>query len=120
MKITGRNFVIALAAMLLLLTAEALHGQTTEATLHSLLAQPIEPAAAAALQMEQYLSHRITPLPSPKSASEWADQEQRLRKHVLDDVAFHGWPGEWVQSAPNFQEAGVLETGNGYRVRPAV
>jgi dienelactone hydrolase len=117
MKITGRNFVIALAAMLLLLTAEALHGQTTEATLHSLLAQPIEPAAAAALQMEQYLSHRITPLPSPKSASEWADQEQRLRKHVLDDVAFHGWPGEWVQSAPNFQEAGVLETGNGYRVR---
>jgi hypothetical protein len=61
MKTTGRNFVIALAAMLLLLTAEALHGQTTEATLHSLLAQPVEPAAAAALQMEQYLSHRITP-----------------------------------------------------------
>ena len=117
MKITGRNFVIALAAMLLLLTAEALHGQTTEATLHSLLAQPIEPTAAAALQMEQYLSHRITPLPSPKSASDWADQEQRLRKHVLDDIAFHGWPGEWVQSAPNFQEAGVVESGNGYRVR---
>ena len=40
-----------------------------------------------------------------------------MRKHVLDDVAFHGWPGEWVQSAPNFQEAGVIESGNGYRVR---
>ena len=117
MKTTGRNFVIALAAMLLPVTAETLHGQTTEATLHSLLAQPVEPAAASALQMEQYLSHRITPLPSPRSASDWADQEQRLRKHVLDDIAFHGWPGEWVQSAPNFQEAGVIESGNGYRVR---
>jgi dienelactone hydrolase len=117
MKTTGRNFVIALAAILLLVTAETLHGQTTEATLHSLLAQPVEPAAASALQMEQYLSHRITPLPSPKSASDWVDQEQRLRKHVLDDIAFHGWPGEWVQSPPNFQEAGVIESGNGYRVR---
>jgi dienelactone hydrolase len=117
MKITGRNFVIVLAAVLLPVTAETMHGQTTEATLHSLLAQPIEPAASSALQMEQYLSHRITPLPSPKNASDWGDQEQRLRKHVLDDVAFHGWPGEWVQSAPNFQEAGVVESGNGYRVR---
>jgi dienelactone hydrolase len=117
MKAAGRNLVIALAAVLLLVTVETLHGQTTEATLHSLLAQPVEPASASALQMEQYLSHRITPLPSPKSASDWADQEQRLRKHVLDDIAFHGWPGEWVQSAPNFQEAGVIESGNGYRVR---
>jgi dienelactone hydrolase len=117
MKMTVRNFTIALAAMLLLVAAETVHSQTTETTLRSLLAQPVEPAAAAALQMEQYLSHRISPLPAPKSASDWTDQEQRLRKHVLDDVAYHGWPSEWVQSAPNFQEAGVIESGNGYRVR---
>jgi hypothetical protein len=67
--------------------------------------------------MEQFLSHRIPALPSPKNASEWAEQEQRLRKHVLDDVAFHGWPADWVHSDPKFQEMGVIQTGNGYRVR---
>jgi dienelactone hydrolase len=41
----------------------------------------------------------------------------RLRKHILDDVAFHGWPREWVESAPNFQEMGVIESGHGYRIR---
>jgi len=42
---------------------------------------------------------------------------QTLRKHLLDDIAFHGWPREWVDAAPKFQDMGVLETGNGYRLR---
>ena len=41
---------------------------------------------------------------------------QRLRTHVLQDVAYHGWPEAWVNSAPSFQEVGVIESGNGYRV----
>ncbi|MHB8218215.1 MAG: alpha/beta hydrolase family protein [Candidatus Sulfotelmatobacter sp.] len=117
MKATGRNCAIALTAMLLLTTAATMDGQTTADTLQSLLKQPVQSAEVSAFQMEQFLSHRITALPSPKSASDWAEQEQRLRKHVLDDIAFHGWPDEWVQSSPNFQEAGVIESGNGYRVR---
>jgi dienelactone hydrolase len=100
-----------------LFLAATLHGQTTGTTLHSLLAQPVEPAAVSAFQMQQYLSHRITPLPSPKSAGEWTGQEQKLRQHILDDIVFHGWPSEWVHSAANFQEVGVIETGHGYRVR---
>ena len=117
MKATGQNCAIALAAMFLLATAATMDGQTTADTLQSLLKQPVQSADVTAFQMEQFLSHRITPLPSPKGASDWANQEQRLRKHVLDDIAFHGWPDEWVQSSPNFQEAGVIESGNGYRVR---
>jgi len=105
------------AVTLLLLTAPVGHGQTTESTLHGLLAERVEPAATSKFQMEQFLSKRITPLPSPKSASEWTEQEERLRKHILDDVAFHGWPAEWVHSTPNFQEVGVIESGDGYRVR---
>jgi cephalosporin-C deacetylase-like acetyl esterase len=34
----------------------------------------------------------------------------------LNDVAFHGWPEEWVESAPNFQQVGATESRNGYRV----
>jgi hypothetical protein len=111
------RYEIVSIAILLLLIAATMHGQTTEATLHSLLAHPIESPAASAFQMEQYLSHRITPLPSPNSASEWTGQEQKWRKHLLDDVVFHGWPSEWVHSAPSFLEVGVIESGHGYRVR---
>ena len=38
-----------------------------------------------------------------------------LRKHVLEDVAYHGWPDAWVKSAPAFHELAVVE-GSGYRV----
>ncbi len=110
------GFRIACAATLLL-TVTIGRGQTSEATLHSLLAERVEPAATSKFQMEQFLSHRIPVLPTPKSASEWIEQEERLRKHLLEDIAFHGWPAEWVHSTPNFQQAGVIESGNGYRVR---
>jgi dienelactone hydrolase len=36
---------------------------------------------------------------------------------LLDDVAFHGWTKEWVEAGPKFEEAGVIETGAGYRIR---
>jgi dienelactone hydrolase len=35
----------------------------------------------------------------------------------LLDVAFHGWPKEWVEAGPKFEEVGVIETGSGYRIR---
>ena len=92
------------ASVTLLLLAASAFGQTTEANLHGLLAERVEPAATSKFQMEQFLSKRITPLPSPKSASEWTEQEERLRKHILDDVAFHGWPAEWVHSPPAFRK----------------
>jgi dienelactone hydrolase len=117
MKSTRTGHRTVYTTIFLLLAAAVMHGQTTEATLQSLLAHPVEPPAAIAMQMEQYLSHRITPLPSPRSSIEWTEQVQKLRRHVLDDVVFHGWPSEWVNSAPNFQELGVIESGIGYRVR---
>ncbi|HTZ58357.1 MAG TPA: hypothetical protein VMB49_09690 [Acidobacteriaceae bacterium] len=111
------TFLAASAAMVLPLTLSLAYGQTTEASLHSLLSERIEPAATSKFQMEQFLSRHIPTLPSPGNASEWTQQEERLRKHVLEDVAFHGWPSEWVHSPPNFQEIGVIESGNGYRIR---
>lgn len=115
MRRTGRKFSIAILAALFLIAAVA-PGQTTADSLRSLLKQPVEPTAVTAFQLQQYLSRRISPLPTPQSAHEWADQQQKLRKHVLDDVAFHGWPSEWVQSAPHFQQVGQTESRSGYRV----
>jgi dienelactone hydrolase len=126
MRLDGRTWAIA---VILPLTAANMYGQTTSASLlmpsaslttseslKSVLSQPIQPTDLTAFQLQQYLSHRITPLPSPKSVGAWTDQAQKLRKHILDDVAFHGWPSEWVQSTPNFQQVGATETRNSYRV----
>jgi dienelactone hydrolase len=115
MRLARWQYVVFTFAMFLLMTA-TMPAQTTPTSLHNVLAQPVEPAAVTAFQLQQYLSHRITPLPSPKSGSDWTDQSQRLRKHILDDIAFHGWPSEWVQSAPNFRQVGATEVRDGYRV----
>jgi dienelactone hydrolase len=111
-----RNSALGILAMLPL-AAVIVQGQTTARSLKSLLAQPVQPAAVTAFQMEQYLGHRISPLPSPKSASEWTDQADKIRTHILNDIAFHGWPSEWVQSAPVFEQVGVIESDKGYRIR---
>lgn len=85
-------------------------------SLNRILAQPIQSVDVTAFQLQQYLSHEITPLPSPSSAKEWTNEEQKLRKHVLGEVAFHGWPQAWVNSPPHFVKVGQTEVHNGYRL----
>ena len=46
-----------------------------------------------------------------------ARQAQTYRRHVLEDIAFHGWPQEWIRSAPRFEQTEVIESANGYRRR---
>jgi dienelactone hydrolase len=53
----------------------------------------------------------------PSSPEAWTTEEQRLRKHILEDVVYHGWPQEWVDAPPRFEQTGVIETGDGYRLR---
>jgi dienelactone hydrolase len=73
--------------------------------------------ATALYQMKQYILSRVAPPPAATSASEWTAQAQRLRQHLMKDVVFHGWPEAWVNAPPKFEEAGVIETGQGYRLR---
>jgi dienelactone hydrolase len=81
------------------------------------LSNRVQPAAVTQFQLEQYLMQRIPGLPSASNPQQWTAEENRLRKHMLEDVVFHGWPREWVDSAPRFEEVGVIETGHGYRIR---
>ena len=128
MRFSRRYCVTAIPAILSL-TAASVYGQATSAsfempsaslttsdTLKSVLSQPVQSTDVTAFQLQQYLSHRITPLPSPQSAGEWTEQAQKLRAHILNDVAFHGWPKEWVHSAPNFEQVGATDERDGYTV----
>jgi dienelactone hydrolase len=94
------------------------HAQTTMLpSIVEALSSPVQPPAVTQFQMEKYLMARIPPLPLPSTPEQWTAEEKRLREHVVNDLAFHGWPREWVESAPRFEEVGIIETGNGYRIR---
>lgn len=67
--------------------------------------------------MKQYLLNRVAKPPSPTGARDWQAQAKRIREHLLNDVIFHGWPAEWVNSPPKFEDLGLIEAGKGYRMR---
>ncbi len=72
----------------------------------------------AEFQVRQYLLNQVAAPPKvPSTPQAWTAEAARLRRHLVDDVVFHGWPREWVDAAPRFEETGVIETGGGYRIR---
>jgi dienelactone hydrolase len=86
--------------------------------LGEVLKDEIVSPAVADFQMRQHIVQATAPLPKPPAtAAEWTVSAARLRRHLVDDVVFHGWPKEWVDSPPRFEERGVIETGHGYRIR---
>lgn len=93
------------------------YGQATTEAVAPLLEKPVQTQAVTAYQLQSYLMKRIVKPVPPATAEEWTREAQKYRRHVLEDVVFHGWPKEWVQSGPHFEQTEVLETGKGYRRR---
>ncbi len=91
--------------------------QTTPHSVESVLAERIQPAAVTEFQLQSYFAKRTPKLLLPSNADKWFAEETKIRHHILEDLAFHGWPREWVEAAPRFQETGVIESGKGYRLR---
>ncbi len=92
-------------------------GQTTSLpSVERALQVPVQSPAVGAFQMQQFLMARVPPLPHPASVEAWKTEAERLRTHTLNDIAYHGWPSEWVNASPHFEQVGVIETGHGYRI----
>jgi dienelactone hydrolase len=68
-------------------------------------------------QLQSYLMKRIAIPHAPARPEEWDASGQKLRKHILEDIIYHGWPQSWVQAPPHFEQVAVIETGKGYRLR---
>jgi len=100
-----------------LLCAGLASAQSRSGDLAVILARPLQTPDVVTFQLRQYLYQRLAKLPAATSAQEWKGEAERLRKHALDDVVFHGWPREWLDSPPQFEDLGVIETGHGYRMR---
>jgi dienelactone hydrolase len=115
-----RNFnrKVHLVVVLMVSWAAVAWAQGEAEDIQTILKDEILPPAVAEFQIRQYLINATAPLPKvPATPQEWTSAAARLRHHLLDDVVYHGWPKEWVESAPKFEEAGVIETRDGYRIR---
>jgi hypothetical protein len=106
-----------LAVLLTLCFAPLAVSQSDAQDVGIVLDEEILSPATALYQMKQYILTRVAQPPAATGASEWTAQAQRLRQHLLKDVVFHGWPEAWVNAPQKFEEAGVIETGQGYRLR---
>jgi dienelactone hydrolase len=106
-----------LAAIILAAVVSTADAQSDVQQVASLLSRALQSANVTEWQLRQYAMRRVTPLKPPRSAGEWAAEAQRIRRHLLDEVIFHGWPPEWINSAPKFEDAGAVEGTVGYRAR---
>jgi hypothetical protein len=101
----------------LLLTASSAHPQSSPALLEPTLSQKIQAAEGTAWELQGYVMDHVPPQVSPQSPHEWSAEAKRLRQQLLEDIVFHGWPKEWVNSRPRFEDLGIMESGKGYRMR---
>lgn len=106
-----------LPILVLLVLPGLLHAQSTPRQVGAALDQAIQTPEVVAFQLRQYLMGRVPKLPASASTEQWTAEANRLRKHLLEHVVFHGWPREWVDAPLKVEDLGVIESGKGYRMR---
>lgn len=99
------------------IAASPVSAQAIADTVAPLLEKPVQPTAVTAFQLQSYMMKHIARPAVPATAAEWTAEAQKFRKHILEDLAFHGWPQEWIHSSPQFVQTEVIETTHGYRIR---
>jgi len=99
-----------------LLFAPCAVGQGTDRYVRPALEKPLLPHDVLVYQLRHYLLGRIAQPPVPQSAAGWTGESRRIRGQFMQRI-FHGWPPQWIDSSPKFEEVGLIETGKGYKVR---
>ena len=98
-------------------SANLAYSQSLPNQVEPILSQRIQAAEVTEYLLREYAMAHVAPLSAPQSPQQWTSEANRLRRHLLDDVVFHGWPNEWVDSPVKFEDLGIVSTGTGYRMR---
>jgi hypothetical protein len=112
-----REAVPAVLLSILIAVGEFTHAQAIREAVTPLLEKEVQPKAVTAYQLQRYLMKNIPKPLVPASTERWNLEVKNLRKHILEEVVFHGWPQEWIDSSPRFEQTEVIETSHGYRLR---
>src|SRR5882724_3052339 len=108
---------IAIGLLIILLTANSSRGQSTAAMVNPILEAALQKPEVVRFQLISHLMGRVAPFRVPQSSKECIPQAKDLRRHLLKDVIFHGWPREWITSQPRFEQVGAISSSEGYRIR---
>lgn len=116
-KLTGvKSLLRPTSIFLMLLVALPCSAQTTAGQMGDILKQEIVAPQVADFALRRYIADHVAPPPElPSSPQAWDAEEGRLRKHLLTDVVFHGWPAQWVNSPSRFEQVGSSISRPGYR-----
>ncbi|HWF66868.1 MAG TPA: hypothetical protein VN670_06170, partial [Acidobacteriaceae bacterium] len=90
-------FVIAFCA------CGSMHGQATGKRVDPLLKQHLQSPSVVADELRNFMLKRVPPLTLPADAKQWDKDAAKIRAHQLS-VIYHGWPRQWVDSAPKFEK----------------
>jgi hypothetical protein len=93
------------------------NAQSSPEQVKEILNHHIQDPVLVEFQLKQYLMGRVPPLPMPRTSGEWTAAADRIRSDVLTQIVFHGWPKEWVEAPPRFEDLGPLPSGGSYRMR---
>src|ERR1035441_9251741 len=107
----------SLLVLAILISATTLKAQADPEIVQPILTKQLQSPQVVTYQFQKFLQTKVPPLVVPASADQWMAEAQRIRRRLLDDVIFHGWPKEWVSSPPHFEDLGSLPSGKGYRLR---
>lgn len=101
-------------ALVLFCIPGMLPGQAKGRALKPLLTQPLASGPVVADELRHFLLKQVPPLPQPSNSQQWDREAEQIRKRAFS-VMYHGWPHEWIDSAPNFVKEGVIVR-PGYRI----
>ncbi len=110
-SVMRRAGIIAGFALCCTLTATAQATKRAEAPLFN---QSLQSPLLVADELKHFMLTHVPNLPAANNADDWKREAEELRAHELG-VIFHGWPEEWVDAKPKFEQVGVIERA-GYRV----
>ncbi len=100
----------------ILISAATLKAQADPEIVQPILSKQLQSPAVVTYQLQKFLQTKVQPLVLPSTADQWTAESQRIRQRLLDNVVYHGWPKEWVNSAPHFEDLGALPSGKGYKL----
>src|SRR5690349_1135490 len=92
-------------AFVLFCTPGMLQGQAKGSALEPLLTQHLTNGYVVADELQHFLLKQVPPLPQPSNSQQWDKEAGDIRKLAFS-VMYHGWPHEWIDSAPTFVKEG--------------
>ena len=105
-----------LLALAILMSAATLKAQADPEIVQPILSKQLQSPAVVTYQLQKFLQSKVQPLVLPPTAEQWTAESARIRQRLLDKVVYHGWPKDWVNSPPHFEDLGALPSGKGYKL----